>query len=118
MKQGEIWMVDFNPSKGHEFQKERPAIIISSNNVIKYSNLITVLPITSNTDYCLDDDIKITKDNDNRLFIDSIIKVCHISSFDKNNGRFIKKIGIANDYISEQIKKYLIKHFDITNFDF
>jgi mRNA interferase MazF len=113
MKQGEIWMVNFNPSKGHEFQKERPAIIISSNKIIKFSNLITVLPITSNTNNCVDDDIKIIKDERNRLFMDSIIKVTHISSFDKNNGRFIKKIGATNDYIIEQIKKYLLKHFSI-----
>ena len=30
MKQGEIWMVDFDPSTGHEFQKQRPTIIIKS----------------------------------------------------------------------------------------
>lgn len=116
MKQGEIWMVNFDPSKGHEFQKERPAIIVSSNKVIRYSNLITVLPITSNTDYFLDDDIRIIKDAENRLFVDSVIKVCHISSFDKNNGRFIKKIGVANDYILEKIKKYFLRHFDIKGF--
>ena len=113
MKQGEIWMVNFNPSIGHEFQKERPAIIISSNKIIKFSNLITVLPITSNANNCLNDDIKIIKDDDNRLFVDSIIKVTHISSFDKNNDRFIKKIGMANDYMVKQIKKYLVKHFSI-----
>jgi len=113
MKQGEIWMVNFNPSKGHEFQKERPAIIISSNKIIKFSNLITVLPITSNTNNCLDDDIKIIKDDYNCLFMDSVVKVTHISSFDKNNDRFIKKIGTANEYVVEQIKKYLLKHFSI-----
>ncbi|MCF7820594.1 MAG: type II toxin-antitoxin system PemK/MazF family toxin [Candidatus Pacebacteria bacterium] len=118
MKQGEIWMVNFNPSKGHEFQKERPAIIISSNKIIKLSNLITVLPITSNTNNCLDDDIKIIKDSDNHLFMDSIVKVTHISSFDKNNSRFVKKIGVVNEYILQQIKKYLIKHFDMISLDF
>ncbi len=113
MKQGEIWMVNFDPSKGHEFQKERPAIIISSNELIKYSNLITILPITSNASSCFDNDIRILKDGDNHLFTDSVIKVCHISSFDKNNDRFIKKIGIANDYIIGSIKKYLSKHFSL-----
>jgi len=113
MKQGELWMVDFDPSKGHEFQKERPAIIITSNSVIKYSNLITIMLITSNTSGFFDDDIKILKDEENCLFVDSVIKVCHISSFDKNNGRFLKKIGVANEYIVETIKKYLLKHFSI-----
>lgn len=113
MKQGEIWMVDFDPSTGHEFQKQRPAIIVTSNEVLKYSNLITIMPITSNTNGSYDDDIRIMKDEENRLFTDSVIKVCYVSSFDKDNKRFIKKIGVANEYIIETIKKYLIKHFSI-----
>jgi len=113
MKQGEIWIVNFSPSQGHEFRKERPAVIISSNQVLKSSNLITVLPIISNVYNCLDDDIKIIRDNQNRLFMDSIVKVAHVSSFDKKNNRFIKKIGLINNDVLYQIKKYLLKHFAI-----
>ncbi|MFH1522872.1 MAG: type II toxin-antitoxin system PemK/MazF family toxin [Patescibacteria group bacterium] len=113
MKQGEIWWVCFDPSVGHEFQKKRPAIIVSSNSIIKYSNLITVIPITGSLNNCLDDDIKILKDKDNKLYSDSVIKVCHISTFDKDNNRFIKKIGTVDESMLEQIKKYLQKHFSI-----
>jgi len=31
MKNGEIWLVDFDPSFGHEHQKVRPALVIESN---------------------------------------------------------------------------------------
>lgn len=113
MKQGEIWMVNFSPSQGHEYKSKRPAIIISSNKINKISKLITIMPITSNIDNFYDDDIKILKDNQNKLFIDSVIKVNHIYTFDKNNERFCKKIGEANEYIIDQIKKYLLRHFEI-----
>lgn len=45
---GEIYLVDFDPSVGHEFKKQRPAIIIQSNETIKKTNLITVMGLTSN----------------------------------------------------------------------
>lgn len=111
MKQGEIWFVKYDPSVGHEFKKSRPAIIISSNQALQHSNLVTVMAITKNRDNCIDNDIKIKKDESNRLFTDSIIKVCHISSFDKE--RFIKKIGIVDNEIFNKIKQYIGKHFDI-----
>src|SRR5882724_8781100 len=30
-KRGEIWYVDFNPTRGAEIQKQRPAVVISSD---------------------------------------------------------------------------------------
>ena len=32
-KRGEIWLVDFNPSKGEEIRKVRPAVVVSSDAV-------------------------------------------------------------------------------------
>jgi mRNA interferase MazF len=31
VKRGEIWQVNFNPAKGSEIQKQRPAVVISSD---------------------------------------------------------------------------------------
>lgn len=107
---GEIYLVDFDPSVGHEFKKKRPAIIIQSDSTLKKSALITVLAITSNNRNKLADDITIKKDSTNRLYSDSIIKVHTIHSFDKS--RFVTKIGKANASTISEIKKYLKKHFD------
>lgn len=111
MKQGEIWKVNFDPSVGHEIRKIRPAVIIAAGKVIKFVNLVTVMPITSNMDNYLDDDIKILKDENNRLFTDSIIKIHCINSFHKGPERFVKKVGVVNEYILEQIQKCLKRHF-------
>jgi len=107
---GDVVWVDFYPSVGHEFQNKRPAVVVQSNEQLKKSNLVTIVPLTSNTGNTTPDDIMITKDFDNNLSSDSIAKVYCITSFDYF--RFDKKIGKINADISIAIKSYLKKHFD------
>ena len=46
-KQRDIVWIDFDPSKGREIKKRRPALIISSDNYNLSTNLIIVCPITT-----------------------------------------------------------------------
>jgi len=110
MTQGEIWFVDFVGSVGHEYQKCRPAVIIQSNEQLNVASIITIMPFTSRKNKHKDD-ILVFKDVENKLSYDSILKVHQIHTFDKM--RFIKKIGVLNTSIIEQIKEYLRKHFGI-----
>lgn len=48
-KQGDICYMDFAPTKGHEQTGVRPAIVISRDNYNKYTNLVVLCPITTNT---------------------------------------------------------------------
>jgi len=108
---GDIFLVDFDPSAGHEFQKMRPALVIESDEQIKKSNLITILPLTSNLDNQVEDDILIEVDSDNRLQFDSVIKVYGIMSFDYS--RIINYIGKANPQIMDRVREYLKRHFGL-----
>ncbi|HWB86912.1 MAG TPA: type II toxin-antitoxin system PemK/MazF family toxin [Bryobacteraceae bacterium] len=45
-KRGEVWYVDFDPTKGAEIQKRRPAVVISSDAVGKLPVKL-VVPITN-----------------------------------------------------------------------
>ena len=45
-RRGEVWTVDFDPTKGAEIQKRRPAIVISSDAVGKLP-LKLVAPVTN-----------------------------------------------------------------------
>ena len=111
MQYGEIYLVDFNISVGHEYQGKRPAVIIQSNQQLKVSNLATVMPLTSQIDNCQPEDIFIKKDSQNLLYKDSVVKVHQIKSFDKS--RFIKRIGEVDTASLEKVKDYLKIHFGL-----
>ncbi len=111
MNQGEIWLVKFLNSVGHEYKKERPALIIETNSQIKKSSVFTIIPLTSNSNNKIQDDILVIKDSQNGLFCDSILKVHHIQSFDRS--RFIKQIGAIKKDTIDQVKDYLRIHFDL-----
>jgi mRNA interferase MazF len=111
MKQGEIWIVKFLNSVGHEYKKERPALIIESDSQIKKSSVFTIIPLTSNSNNKIRDDILVNRDDQNRLFCDSILKVHHIQSFD--GSRFIKRIGVVKNDTIEEVKNYLKNHFEL-----
>jgi len=55
MRRGEIRMVDLEPARGAEADKQRPAIIVSNDGANSTARrlgrgVITVVPVTSNTD--------------------------------------------------------------------
>lgn len=111
LRKGAVFLVDFDPSVGHEYKKIRPAVIIQSNKIIKKTGLITVMPVTSQLSNLWEEDIKIKKSGKNGLFSDSLIKVGCIHSFDKK--RFLKKIGDASEELMLKITKYISIHFDV-----
>ena len=47
LEQGTLVFIDFDPSKGSEIKKRRPALVISRDEYSYTSNLIIVCPITS-----------------------------------------------------------------------
>ena len=111
MTQREIWLVQYPEGEGHEYQKERPALIVESNRQINKTSIVTVIPFTSKVTNRVKDDILILKDEYNKLFSNSLLKVHHVQSFDKS--RLIKRIGMVNENIFDNVKKYLKLHFDI-----
>jgi mRNA interferase MazF len=45
MKQGDIWLVDLDPTRGAEIQKVRPVVIVNNNSLGKLP-LKIIVPIT------------------------------------------------------------------------
>lgn len=81
-ERGQIWLVNFDPGFGHEYRKIRPALIIQNSRYIKPGNLLTVIPLSSQTEKQVELDVLIVKDSQNRLITDSLLKTKQISSFD------------------------------------
>lgn len=91
---GQIWLVNFDPSLGHEYRRVRPALIVQSDAYVAAGNLLVVIPLSSKTAKRSKLDLLVPKDAENRLKTDSLLKMKQISSFDKR--RFIKLIGVVN----------------------
>ncbi len=54
MLRGEIWQVDFDPARGSEARKSRPAVVVSNDRANATATrlgrgVVTVVPVTSNT---------------------------------------------------------------------
>lgn len=111
MRQGEIYLVNFDPSVGHEYKKVRPAVIVQSEKISNISTLVTVMPISSRIETWQEPDAFIAKDHKNHLRDDSVVRVRQISSFDKT--RLIKRIGEVNSPVLRKVRGYLRKHFSL-----
>lgn len=112
LQHGHIYFAEFDPSRGHEFKNLRPAVLISSNALIRRSNLISCVPFTGNTNNVVaTDDIFVKKDATNNLFINSVLKTHHVSTFDKT--RVKKYVGLLDGPTLKNLKKIIIRNFDL-----
>jgi len=108
---GDIVWVEFDPSVGHEYQGKRPAIVVQSDEQLAKSNLVTIIPLTSQRNNATPDDVLIEANTTTNLKSDSIAKVYCLTSFDYI--RFEKIIGKINKESIVKIKNYFKKHFGI-----
>ena len=111
MKHGEVWLVDFYPSFGHEYQKVRPALIIESDAYISLGNLVTVIPVSSQIHKSAVLDVGIPKNTSNRLMSDSLIKTRQISSFDRR--RFVKRIGVCQSEVLQEVLRNVARYLNL-----
>lgn len=54
MRRGDIWLFDFDPSRGSEAAKVRPAVVVSNDGANLAASrttagVVTVVPLTTNT---------------------------------------------------------------------
>lgn len=101
MNQGEIWLVDLNPTLGAEMNKTRPALIINDNGLGKLP-LKVIVPITGWKEHynIAPWMIKIEPHQKNGLTKISSIDCFQIRSVSQQ--RLLEKIGeITSDEISK-----------------
>lgn len=110
-KKGEIYLVNFDHTIGHEAKKKRPALILSNNIHNQYSPLVTVAPLSSNTNKVYPFEVYVTKKSTG-LNENSKIMIIHLRSVDKK--RLINKIGdIEDKEILNKINKVISEHFSL-----
>ena len=108
MKQGEIWLINLDPTIGAEIKKTRPAIIVNHNALGKLP-LKIIVPVTDWKDryYAAPWMVKIVPGKENGLSKTSSIDCFQIRSVAED--RFLKKIGTIDNTLLNEIKKALIK---------
>ena len=104
-KQGEIYLVNFDPAIGAEIKKTRPALILQNDIANRYSSVTIVAAITSFSDK--DGKMYSTEvfigDSEGGLDNDSVALLNQIRTIDKQ--RLVKKLGVLKDKTMAQIDK-------------
>lgn len=92
MKQGEIWIINLDPTIGAEIRKRRPAVIVNNDDLGKLP-LKVIIPITDwKEKYSVSPwMIKLSPDGRNKLTKESSADCFQVRSVSQE--RFISKIG-------------------------
>jgi mRNA interferase MazF len=113
MKQGDIWLIDLDPTIGAELKKTRPAVIVN-DDILGRLPLKIIVPITDwKENYSIAPwMVKISPSLTNNLNKVSAIDCFQVRSISEQ--RIIKQIGSVEKDILEQIKLGLVKVFSIS----
>ena len=91
VKRGDIWLVNLDPTIGHEIRKSRPAVIIQNDLGNKYSPITIIAPITSqNIEKVYPIEVILDKKSSGLEKISKVL-LNQIRAIDKR--RLIKKLG-------------------------
>jgi mRNA interferase MazF len=108
-KRGEIYLVNFDPTIGHEVKKARPALIITNDINNEYSPVITVIPLSSNVKRVYPFEVFLSAGSG--IEKDSKIMVNQIRTVDKK--RLGKKLSTVSGEIIKKVGTAIKLHFDM-----
>jgi mRNA interferase MazF len=92
---GEIYLVEFDPTRGHEIKKTRPALVIQNDIGNRHSSVTIVAAITSKlspTPYPVE--VIVEPNKANGLSLPSAIHLDQIRSIDRQ--RLVKRLGVVD----------------------
>ena len=109
----EVWIVDFNPTKGVEIQKQRPAIVISSDALGKLP-LKIVAPITGWRENFSSNiwHVQLKPSSENGLSKESAVDILQVRSVDTS--RFMSRLGYIREAQMEEIVQALAAVIELT----
>ncbi|GAA2129419.1 type II toxin-antitoxin system PemK/MazF family toxin [Glycomyces algeriensis] len=115
MRRGDIYQVDFEPARGAEANKARPAVIVSNNALNEAVDelgygVITVVPLTSNTKRVLQFQT-LLRAADTGLSFDSKVQTELVRALSVE--RFIHRIGGLNAELLAHVDEGLRMHLDL-----
>jgi len=89
-KQGDIIKMDFDPTKGHEQQGRRPAVVVNNTTYNNFARGVALVCPITNTDR----DVPIQPKLDNRTKTTGVIMTGQVKALDltKRNAEFIEEL--------------------------
>ena len=105
-RRGEIWLVEFDPSRGHEIKKTRPAVIIQNDIGNRYSPVTIVAAVTSKLSpmpYPVE--VAAAPAKGNGLILPSAVNLGQIRSVDR--ARLVKRLGSFDEATMRRVDEAL-----------
>ena len=105
-RRGDIYLVEFDPARGHEIQKTRPALVIQNDIGNQYSQVTIVAAITSKlsaTPYPVE--VVVAPSKGNGLSMLSAIELGQICSVDRE--RLMKRLGTLDAEAMRKVDRAL-----------
>ncbi len=107
IRRGDIWLVNLNPARDHEANDIRPAVVVTNNFANEEGTMLTVVPLTSNTEKIYPFQVLLPNQRTN-LDFDSKAQIEQIRSIAL--GRLQKYLGCIPDDLMQQINSRIRLH--------
>ncbi|QQS49051.1 MAG: type II toxin-antitoxin system PemK/MazF family toxin [Acidobacteriota bacterium] len=104
-RRGEIYLVDFEPTRGAEIKKTRPSLIIQNDTGNRYSPITIVAAITSQVGGRIYLTEVFVKAPEGGLTSDGLVLLNQIRSIDK--GRLVKRLGTITPQTMQRVEDAL-----------
>lgn len=111
IKRGEIYLVDWNPSRGSEQRGMRPALIIQNNIGNEHSSTTIVASVSAKFSKVYPFQV-LFRAKETGLDYDSVADLQQIMTIDKT--RLVRKIGQIKDTTIRLINEALVNSLDIS----
>jgi len=103
---GDIYLVEFDPTRGHEIQKTRPAVVIQNDIGNRHSPITIVAAITSKlstTPYPVE--VVVQPSRESGLTERSAVLLNQIRSIDRK--RFVRRLGSLDAEVMQEVDRAL-----------
>jgi mRNA interferase MazF len=114
MKQGEIWLINLDPTVGAEIKKTRPAVIVNDNSLGKLP-LKIIVPLTEWKDKYEIAPWMAKIDSDKSTGLENTSSADSFQIRSVSHERFVKKIGKVSDKQMGEIRIGLSKVLSMDN---
>ncbi len=113
-KRGEVYLVSFDPTRGAEIKKTRPALVLQNNIANRYSPITIVAAITSQfEDPLYPTEVRINAP-EGGLAHDSVVLLNQVRSVDKQ--RLVKRLGVLRPATMKEVEGALQISFGLLPF--